>query len=131
MFRLFNAWMTSSDNGSGAKESNTDALMHELGWTKTSRGWAGRFKTNHGQWPGIVELAGDRVKAYIRYLPEELRLQRHGLSFREQASGWFLIEMTVSPVDPDPIAVIRHIERKIVSPGDAVSVNVQGVKEAA
>ena len=111
--------------------SRTDALMQERGWTKTSRGWAGRIKTEFGQWPGIVELAGDHVKAFIRYLPAELRQHSQGICFHGQASGWFRMELAASPVDSDPDAVIRHIERMIARAGATVSSTQQDLKHAA
>jgi hypothetical protein len=116
MFGLFKTKVTRHANPPEAMKPRTSALMQERGWTKTSRGWAGPIKTSYGQWPGIVELAGDQVKAYIRYLPAELRQHAQGIGFQQQASGWFRIELALSPVDPD--AVICYIERMIVRAGE-------------
>ena len=131
MFGLFRTKMTRIAKQSGAVESSIDGVMQEHGWTKTSRGWAGPFKTAFGQWPGIVELAEGRVKTYIRYLPEELRQHWQGVRFHEQASGWFRIELAVSPADPDPHAVIRYVEGMIVSAGQNISGAQQDLDVAA
>lgn len=131
MFGLLRTKMTRTAKPTGAVEACINALMQERGWTKTSRGWAGPIKTAYGQWPGIVELAGDRIKAYIRYLPAELRQPRHGVGFHEQASGWFRIELAVSPLDSDPNAVISYVERVIVSAGQTLSGATQDLGVAA
>lgn len=131
MFGFIKAKLSRGANRPEGVKPSTVALLEELGWTKTSRGWAGPIKTKYGQWPGIVELAGDRPKAYIRYLPSDLREHSKGLSFQEQASGWFRIELAVSLVASDADVIIRYVERVLVSAGDAMSGTQQELQEAA
>lgn len=89
-------------------------LLQQRGWIKTSRGWAGPYKTEYGQWPGIVELAGDLVKAFIRNPPEALRHHSQWHRFHEEASGWYRTDL-VDLDYRDPNAVIRYVESMIVS----------------
>lgn len=107
-------------NGGPAFFVRYATLMQQRGWIKTSRGWAGPFKTRYGQWPGIVERDGDLVKPLIRNPPAALRQHPQWSSFHEQASGWYRIDLA-EPVDRDPNAVIRLVENMIVSAGDGIS----------
>lgn len=95
-------------------------LMQQRGWIKTSRGWAGPFKTKYGQWPGIIEVAGEQVKPFIRNPPAALKQHPEWSCFHEQASGWYRIDFAIR-VDRDPNAVIRHVENMIISAGDSAS----------
>jgi Kef-type K+ transport system membrane component KefB len=105
-------------------------LLQQRGWIKTSRGWAGPYKTKYGQWPGIVELADDLVKPYIRNPPASLRQHPQWTGFHEQASGWFRIDVA-DLIDRDPNAVIRNVESMIVSAEEKISDTGQDPEDAA
>ena len=95
-------------------------LLQQRGWIKTSRGYAGPYKTHHGQWPGIVELSDNLAKPFIRNPPAALRQHPQWNVFHEQASGWFRIDLSET-FDRDPNAAIRYVESMIVSAAENAS----------
>lgn len=105
-------------------------VLQQRGWIKTSRGYAGPYKTKYGQWPGIVELSDNLAKPFIRNPPAALKQHPQWISFHEQASGWFRIDLT-DTVDRDANAVIRYVEDMIVSAEEKISDTGQDLQDAA
>jgi hypothetical protein len=104
-------------------------VLQQRGWIKTSRGYAGPYKTKFGQWPGIVELTDNLAKPFIRNPPAALRQHPQWNYFHEQASGWFRIDLA-DAVDRDPNAVIRYVESMIVSAEEKISDTGQDLEDA-
>jgi len=102
-------------------------LLQQRGWIKTSRGYAGPYLTQYGQWPGIVELSDDLAKPFIRNPPAALMQHPQWNCFHEQASGWYRIDLTET-FDRDPNAVIRYVENMIVSAEEKTSGSVQDLE---